>query len=241
MRRLTLTTAALALCLASRVRAEEGPAPAEEADPGPAKSALKSPAQKWSYLIGTDIGKNLKRMNVDIDLDMLVLGAKEAMAGKTSRLKPEEVAGVIRLLQAEGKRRVADLAARNLTEGQVFLAANTKKPGVITTASGLQYQVLKEGQGASPATTDTVSVHYRGTLLDGTEFDSSIKRKEPATFAVNRVIKGWIEGLQLMKVGGKTKFWVPSELAYGRTPRPGGPIGPNAMLIFEVELLEIEK
>jgi len=132
------------------------------------------------------------------------------------------------------------MADSNLEKGEAFLAENAKKEGVKTTASGLQYKVLKEGTGKSPQATDTVSVHYRGTLLDGTEFDSSIKRGQPAEFPLNRVIPGWTEGVQLMKVGAKYQFTIPSKLAYGERGTPGGPIPPNSTLIFEVELLAIK-
>jgi FKBP-type peptidyl-prolyl cis-trans isomerase len=132
------------------------------------------------------------------------------------------------------------MADPNSEKGEAFLAENAKKEGVKTTASGLQYKVLKEGSGMSPQKTDTVAVHYRGTLLDGTEFDSSIKRGQPAEFPLNRVIPGWTEGVQLMKVGAKYQFTIPSKLAYGERGTPGGPIPPNSTLIFEVELLAIK-
>ncbi|MDB6175428.1 MAG: fkpA [Chthoniobacteraceae bacterium] len=131
------------------------------------------------------------------------------------------------------------MAESPIEKGEKYLAENAKKEGVKTTASGLQYKVLKEGEGKSPKATDTVQVHYRGTLLDGTEFDSSIKRGQPAEFPLNRVIKGWTEGVQLMKEGAKYQFTIPPQLAYGASGTPGGPIGPNETLIFEVELLKI--
>ena len=132
------------------------------------------------------------------------------------------------------------MADPNLEKGEAFLAENAKKEGVKTTASGLQYKVLKEGTGKSPKDTDTVQVHYKGTLLDGTEFDSSIKRGQPAEFPLNRVIPGWTEGVQLMKEGAKYQFTIPSKLAYGERGTPGGPIPPNSTLVFEVELLSIK-
>jgi FKBP-type peptidyl-prolyl cis-trans isomerase len=133
----------------------------------------------------------------------------------------------------------AAIAATPAEKGEEFLKENAKKDGVKTTASGLQYKVLKEGEGKSPKATDTVSVHYRGTLLDGTEFDSSYKRNEPTQFPLNRVIKGWTEGVQLMKEGAKYQFFIPAQLAYGERGTPGGPIGPNETLIFEIELLKV--
>jgi FKBP-type peptidyl-prolyl cis-trans isomerase FkpA len=146
----------------------------------------------------------------------------------------------VRKLQASQQAKQKEAAEKNKAEGEKFLADNAKKPGVKVTASGLQYQVIKEGTGAKPAATDQVSVHYTGTLIDGTKFDSSYDRNEPAKFALNGVIPGWGEALQLMKVGSKYKLFIPSNLAYGDRGTPG-PIGPNAALIFDVELLEIVK
>ncbi|MGD8385358.1 MAG: FKBP-type peptidyl-prolyl cis-trans isomerase, partial [Lysobacterales bacterium] len=162
--------------------------------------------------------------------------------GEKPRLTPEEAAAVrkayIEKRKQEQAAEKAKVGAKNLAEGQKFLAENKTKPGVKTTASGLQYQVIKMGEGPKPKSTDTVKVNYRGTLLNGTEFDSSYARKEPISFALDRVIPGWTEGLQLMPVGSKFKFFVKPELAYGENG--GGPIPPNATLIFDVELLGIE-
>jgi FKBP-type peptidyl-prolyl cis-trans isomerase FkpA len=146
---------------------------------------------------------------------------------------------VIAVIAAFAFIPVAAFAITPAQKGEDFLKENAKKEGVKTTASGLQYKVLKEGEGKSPTATDTVTVHYRGTLLDGTEFDSSYKRGEPAEFPLNRVIKGWTEGVQLMKEGSKFQFFIPSGLAYGERGTPGGPIGPNETLVFEIELLKV--
>lgn len=205
---------------------------------------FKNDAEKVSYMIGHQIGSNLKRDGIEIDQGLLNSGLKDALAGTASPIKPEEQQKLMQDLQkglrekAEAKRK-AD-AEKNVAEGKKFLEENKKKPGVVTTASGLQYKILTEGKGESPKATDTVKTHYKGTLLDGTEFDSSIKRGQPATFPVNGVIKGWTEALQMMKPGAKWQLWIPAELGYGDRGA-GDQIGPNAMLTFEVELLEIVK
>jgi FKBP-type peptidyl-prolyl cis-trans isomerase FklB len=205
---------------------------------------FKNDAEKVSYMIGHQIGSNLKRDGIEIDQGLLNNGLKDALAGTKSPITPEEQQKLMQDLQkglrekAEAKRK-AD-AEKNVAEGKKFLEENKKKPGVVTTASGLQYKILTEGKGESPKATDTVKTHYKGTLLDGTEFDSSIKRGQPATFPVNGVIKGWTEALQMMKPGAKWQLWIPAELGYGDRGA-GDQIGPNAMLTFEVELLEIVK
>jgi FKBP-type peptidyl-prolyl cis-trans isomerase FklB len=204
------------------------------------RPALKDTKDKVSYSIGLDIGTTFKKQKMEINTDMLAAGVKDALSGANPLLTPDEVRTVMTEFSKDMRERAAtatkEAAEKNTKEGEKFLAENKAKPGVKTTASGLQYVVEKEGSGAAPKETDTVVVNYRGTLIDGTEFDSSYKRGEPTTFPVNRVIKGWTEALQLMKPGAKYKLFIPSNLAYG-PGGAGGDIGPNATLIFEVELL----
>jgi FKBP-type peptidyl-prolyl cis-trans isomerase FklB len=207
------------------------------------KPQLKDQKDKASYSIGYDIGSTFKKQNIDLNMDALMSGLKEGLAGKDGTLTKEERDKTLEAFQKEMmEKQVAaskEAATKNAAEGEKFLAENKSKEGVKTTASGLQYKVLKEGSGASPKETDTVVTNYKGTLLDGTEFDSSYKRNEPATFPVNRVIKGWTEALQLMKPGAKYQLFIPAALAYGERGA-GRDIGPNATLIFEVELLSIK-
>lgn len=207
------------------------------------KPQLKDQKDKASYSIGYDIGATFKKQNIDLNTDALMSGLKEGLAGKEGTLTKEERDKTLEAFQKEMmEKQVAaskEAATKNAAEGEKFLAENKKKEGVKTTASGLQYKVLKEGSGPSPKETDTVVTNYKGTLLDGTEFDSSYKRNEPATFPVNRVIKGWTEALQLMKPGAKFQLFIPAALAYGERGA-GREIGPNATLIFEVELLSIK-
>ena len=194
---------------------------------------------KVSYSIGADIGNNLKRSELDLNPAFLTQGIKDAFAGSTV-LTDEEMKATLQTFQSEmqakmmAKQKV--LAEKNQTESNKFLEENKKKEGVVTTPSGLQYKVIKEGTGPKPKTSDTVSVNYRGTLIDGKEFDKS---KEPATFPVEGVIPGWVEALQLMPVGSKWQLFIPSSLAYGENAPPM--IGPNQALVFDVELLEIKK
>ncbi|MAT15225.1 MAG: hypothetical protein CMJ46_08150 [Planctomyces sp.] len=197
---------------------------------------LKTTEDKAAYGIGYSIGRNLSEGGLKFDLNMFVKGVQDAFNDAEPPLSDEEISTAIRTFQTEAMSKAAE---ENKKEGQAFLEKNAKKEGVKVTKSGLQYEVMKEGKGPKPAETDTVKVHYHGTLLDGTVFDSSVERGEPATFPLNRVIKGWTEGVQLMNVGSKYRFYIPSDLAYGESPRSGGPIGPNDTLIFEVELLGI--
>jgi len=207
------------------------------------KAQLKDQKDKASYSIGYDIGSTFKKQNVELNADALFAGFKDALAAKEAALSKEEREKTLEVFQKEMmEKQVAaskEAATKNAAEGEKFLAENKNKEGVKTTASGLQYKVLKEGSGPSPKETDTVVTNYKGTLLDGTEFDSSYKRNEPMTFPVNRVIKGWTEALQLMKPGAKYQLFIPAALAYGERGA-GRDIGPNATLIFEVELLSIK-
>lgn len=207
------------------------------------ETTLRTSKEKLSYVIGAQIGMDFKGQKMDVDPDLVAKGMKDAIAGSKLLISDQEAKEVMTAFQKE--RAAADaeakkgLAEKNKKEGAAFLAANAKKEGVRTLPSGLQYKVIKEGAGRMPKGTDQVETHYRGTLIDGREFDSSYKRGQPATFAVNGVIKGWTEALQLMKAGSKWQLFVPPELAYG--DRGAGPmIGPNATLIFEVELISVK-
>jgi FKBP-type peptidyl-prolyl cis-trans isomerase len=202
------------------------------------KAELSNPKNKASYVIGINIGKGMKTQGVDIDTDMLMKGLKDGLAG-TPALTDQEMQEAMMNLQKDMQAKVAELGVKSKKEGEDYLAANKSKEGVKATASGLQYKVIKEGKGPKPKSTDTVKVHYRGTLLDGTEFDSSYKRGEPVEFPLDGVIKGWTEGLQLMTVGSKYQLFIPANLAYGEPGNRGIP--PNSTLIFEVELLDIVK
>ena len=199
---------------------------------------LKDQKDKVSYSIGMQIGFNLSRQKVDINPDILAAGIKDSLAGKP-QLAPEQVKEIMAQFEKDMEQKQKQLGEKNNTEGAKFLEENKNKPGVKTTASGLQYKVEKEGTGPQPKATDMVTVNYRGTLINGTEFDSSYKRGQPATFPVNGVIKGWTEALQLMKKGAKYQLFIPSNLAYGE--RAMGPdIGSNSTLIFEVELMDVK-
>ncbi len=203
---------------------------------------LNTDEQKLGYIIGMDIGKSLREQGTDVDLDSLIDAIRATYKDEELAMTAEEAAAIrqayVSKKQAEQQQATAVAGESNLVEGQKFLAENKVKEGVQTTASGLQYKVVTMGDGAKPVATDTVKVHYRGTLLDGTEFDSSYARNEPISFGLNRVISGWTEGVALMPIGSKFMFFIPPELAYGEGG--GGPIPPNSTLIFEVELLDIE-
>ncbi len=203
---------------------------------------LKDLKQRASYAIGTDIAANMKRQGLDLDPKALAAGLADGFDGKM-KLTAGELKQVMEEFRAQMMAKMESKSKtdgeKNLKDGEAYLAANGKKEGVKTTASGLQYKVLKSGKGKSPKATDTVKVHYHGTLIDGTVFDSSVDRGEPISFPLNGVIRGWTEGVQLMKEGDKFQFTIPSTLAYGEQGA-GGKIGPNSTLIFDVELLAVE-
>lgn len=198
-------------------------------------AAPKTPKEKLSYAIGIDIGSSLKGKQIDLDGPVLAAAVRDGFAGAPTQMTPDEMQATI---TAFTKDMQAKQLAAGKADGDKFLAANKTKPDVKTTADGLQYKVIKEGTGPMPKATDTVSVNYRGTFVDGREFDSSEKNGGPVSFPVGQVIKGWTEALQMMKVGSKWQLFVPGELAYGPAGRPGIP--PNATLLFDVELLSIK-
>jgi FKBP-type peptidyl-prolyl cis-trans isomerase FklB len=219
--------------------------PAAKAAPSSAAAplALKTPKDKASYAIGLNIGRSMHKDSVQVDPNILARGLRDGMAGRKALLTDDEMKDALTTLSndvrkfQEEKMRVA--GETNKKAGETFLAANKAKAGVVTLPSGLQYKVVTPGAGPKPAATDSVVCDYRGTLLDGTEFDSSYKRGKPVTFPVTGVIKGWTEALQLMPVGSKWQLFIPSDLAYG--PRgPSPEIGPNATLVFDVELHSIQ-
>ena len=222
----SIVLSAGALFLAVSVFAEEKP------------PQLKDLKDKASYAIGLNFGFNFKRQNVDLNSDAFAAGFKDAMTGRNPLMSEQDVRETMLAFEKDMQQKQTEAAQKNASAAEKFFAENKSKEGVKTTASGLQYKVMKEGNGAQPKSSDTVTVNYRGTLLDGTEFDSSYKRGQPATFAVGGVIKGWTEALQLMKVGSKYQLFIPANLAYGEQGRPGIP--PNSILIFEVELMDVK-
>jgi FKBP-type peptidyl-prolyl cis-trans isomerase len=223
--------------------------PTAKADAGSSSSSeLKSEKDKASYAIGANIGKglqhNLQQAGVEIDSSLLVRGLKDALDGNKPLLTDDEVKAVLTTVQQEARAKkeaeTKALGEANQKEGEAYLAENKTKEGVVTLPSGLEYKVLKQGDGPKPTPSDMVECNYRGTLIDGKEFDSSYTRGKPATFPVSGVIKGWTEVLQLMPVGSKYQVVIPAALAYGSRPQ-GSDIGPNATLIFEIELLSIKE
>ncbi len=200
--------------------------------------ALDTEKKKISYAVGRNIGESVLASGIDIDFDVFTASVKEAMVGAPGRLTEAEKKEVGAAIQKQQQDHAAKVTGENKSIGQEFLGKNAKKDGVKVLPSGLQYKVVTAGTGKSPGSSDSVTVHYRGTLIDGTVFDSSIKRGQPATFPVNGVIKGWTEALQLMKEGAKWQLFIPSDLAYGERGA-GANIGPHATLIFDVELIKI--
>ncbi|MGI8561449.1 MAG: FKBP-type peptidyl-prolyl cis-trans isomerase [Luteimonas sp.] len=244
------TTSLLAASLLIAIAAckpvdKDAAATAEDSSPDATAAipGLKTDKQQVSYMIGMQLGQSMKPVKDEIDLDMVMRAARTTLEEGELLMTEEQAMQVAQSfgerMQAKQKAEAEALAKTNLAEGGKFLAENATKPNVQSTASGLQYQVLTQGKGAKPTAEQTVRVHYKGELLDGTTFDSSYDRGEPAVFALNQVAPGWAEGVQLMPVGSKYKLWIPSKLGYGEQGTPGGPIGPNATLVFEVELLDI--
>ena len=213
------------------------------ASSGSQSSPFTTDKDKQSYAIGENIGHSLKSDGLDVDPNIVAQGLKDAMTGAKSQMSDAEMQDAMGKLRAQAMARkqaeMQQAGEANKKAGEQFLAANKAKEGVVTLPSGLQYKILTAGTGSKPAATDTVTVNYRGTLVDGTEFDSSYKRGEPATFGVNQVIKGWTEALQLMPVGSKWQLVLPPDLAYGSNGA-GNAIGPDSTLVFEVELLSIK-
>ena len=199
---------------------------------------LKTQKEKLSYIIGVQTANDLKRQSIDVDPAIVAKGMQDAMLGYKLLISDQEAKDFIAAYQKERAEEKKKLGEKNKQEGTIFLAENKKKEGVKTLPSGLQYKVIKEGTGKTPKATDTVVVQYRGTFINGTEFASSYPTNEPATFHVNGVMSGWTEALQLMKEGSKWQLFVPPELAYGE--QGAGPIGPNATLVFEVELVAVK-
>jgi FKBP-type peptidyl-prolyl cis-trans isomerase FklB len=245
-------------------KTQPAPAPKTQSAPGTKAAAAKTPAkrpaataaksagvttlkttkEKFSYALGMNLGANLHKQSVDVDPNLVAQGLRTAMTGGKTLLTPEEAQAALMEVQNDLRKKQQEkmqvAGEANKKEGEAFLATNKTKEGVVTLPSGLQYKILKAGAGPKPAASDSVVCNYRGTLLNGKEFDSSYKRGQPATFPVSGVIKGWTEALQLMPVGSKWQLFIPSNLAYAERGA-GGDIGPNATLIFEVELMSIQE
>jgi FKBP-type peptidyl-prolyl cis-trans isomerase len=244
------TAAALALTIAAcnpSADKAKTDAKTEESskDSGPQIAGLPTKKDKVSYMIGMQMGKSLEQVKDEVDVDVIAKAIKSSVAGEKMLMDDKQAQQIAEAfgqeMQAKQIAKMMAEAKKNKEDGAKFLAENAKKPGVKTTPSGLQYQVITEGTGPKPKDSDVVKVHYKGTLLDGKTFDSSYDRGTPATFPLAAVIPGWREGLALMPVGSKYKLWIPASIGYGEAGTQGGPIGPNATLVFEVELLEIVK
>jgi FKBP-type peptidyl-prolyl cis-trans isomerase len=257
---LALNLFVIGLLTSGNLRAQDTPAPKPQTAPAPKTAGstppkprtatgtrtpltLKTEKDKVSYAIGVNIGKSMRKDTVDIDPAIFSRGMKDALAGSKLLLTDDEMKAALTKLQSDLRSKQEEAMQKageiNKKTGEDFLAQNKTKEGVVALPDGLQYKILKEGTGPKPTATDTVVCNYRGTLIDGTEFDSSYKRGQPATFPVSGVIKGWTEAVQLMPVGSKWQVFLPADLAYGNRGA-GQDIGPNATLIFEVELLSIQ-
>ncbi len=231
----TLIPALAVLCLlVSPACAAESNATAAQTDD------LQTFEQRLSYIVGANLGRQLAADGLEVDLDVVLKGIKETMTGGEMRLSQEEVQATMEELQSKVQEKQMAQSTVNQEQGQAFLAANGAKDGVVTLDNGLQYKIVTEASGAMPTATDRVTVHYTGTLVDGTKFDSSRDRGMPTTFGVGQVIPGWTQVLQMMPVGSRWEVYIPSELGYGMQPPPGSQIGPNSTLIFDVELIGIE-
>lgn len=203
-----------------------------------AEPTLETDKEKVSYVVGYQVGGQLKQQGFEIDIEALSLAVQDAMSGTEPRLSQEQAAEVMMRQQQKQAEQQQKAGLKNAEEGKAYLAANKGKPGITTLDNGLQYKVITAGSGKKPQETDSVTVHYRGTLIDGTEFDSSYSRGEPTTFSVNQVIPGWTQVLQLMEEGAKWQVFIPSDLAYGGRGA-GANIGPNATLVFDIELIKV--
>ena len=251
--RIPLTVLALASATVLATACKPGEKPADKAaaatdaksDTTTKIAGLPTEKDQVSYMIGMDLGKSFEPIKDEIDVDMVAKAAKAMMAGEKPLMDEKQAASVREAfgekMQAKQIAKMMADAKKNLADGEAFLAAHAKQPGVQTTASGLQYQVISEGKGPKPKATDLVRVNYKGTLTDGKVFDATEMRGEPAVVGLAQVVPGWREGVMLMPVGSKYRFWIPAALGYGDKVPPGAPIGPNAALVFEVELLDIVK
>ncbi len=232
----TIALLCAALAAVTATQAQE----VKPAQPAAAPATTAVPMDKVSYFIGRNFGEQFKGQGIAIDITALIEGIKSGLAGDKPKYTQEELMAAMQSFEASMQAKAATRGQESKAVGDKFLADNGKRKGVTTTASGLQYEIVKAGDGPKPAATDKVNVHYHGTLIDGKVFDSSVERGMPITFGVQEVIKGWTEALQLMPVGSKWKIFIPSQLAYGENGA-GGDIGPNEALVFEVELLGIVK
>ena len=244
---LAIIVASFAILIAQNQPATKPPAPNAPAPKTqtaqPDNSVFKNQKDKVSYAIGLDVGNTLHKQSIEVDPNIFAQGLKDALAGSKPQMTDEEIRATMTQLQtdlrARQEEKMKQAGETNKKEGDAFLAANKSKEGVVTLPDGLQYKILTPGTGPKPAPGDTVVCNYRGTFINGTEFDSSYKRNQPATFPLGGVIKGWTEALQLMPVGSKWQLVIPPDLAYGESGK--GPIGPNTTLVFEVELVSIQQ